>query len=684
MSVRVLRLVGTRLRRVAATALGVVFAMMVSACSEAPPPPPTDTAPAGMDTSQKPATPATRAAQQRALRALNFDDTEDFALAERGLIARRDRLLIEGPGNGPMGEIPAWDMTTYDFIQGEAPDTAHPGLWRQARLNNLHGLYEVVDGIYQVRGYDLSVISFIRGETGWIVVDPLISAEPARAALDFINEQLGERPVTAVIYTHSHVDHFGGVRGVVDEADVKAGKVRIVAPEGFVHHAISENVLAGNVMSRRASYMFGRTLPTGVRGQVDTGLGRTTSVGTITMIAPTDTVAATPTTMTLDGVEMVFQNTPGAEAPAELMFYIPALKAFCAAEEANATMHNLYTLRGAQVRSGKLWAKWLDEAIVMFGDDMEVLFGSHHWPRWGQKAAVSYLENQRDMYKYIHDQTLRLANHGYTPREIADMIELPEAIDLPWYNRGFYGSLKHNAKATYQLYLGWYDANPANLDPHPPEAAAVRYVEFMGGADAVLEKARAAYAEGDYRWVAEVVNHVVFADPQNAAARMLQADALEQMGYQAESGPWRNVYLTGAQELREGLLERAAPQAGSEDIVAALEPDNLFDLLAVRLNGPEAAEDDITLNLRFTDSGRDFVIMIKHGVLNYRLDTEHPDPNVTLAMSRLDFIAMLTKQVEMTELISEDRATVDGNLLKLRRFGQLFDEFAFWFPIVTP
>ena len=671
---------GTLTRCGAACAL--LLAALLGACARDAPP--LDTVPAGVDATRKAATPATQAAQDQARDTLNFADERDFELAQRGFIARRDALVIAGPDDGVQGDMPSWDMTRYDFIDGEAPDTVHPGLWRQARLNNLHGLYEVTDGIYQVRGYDLSNISFIRGEAGWIVIDPLITAEPARAALDFINEELGERPVTAVIYTHSHVDHFGGVRGVVDEADVTAGRVRIVAPQGFMHHAISENVLAGNAMSRRASYMFGRTLPPAPDAQVDTGLGRTTSLGTVTLIPPTDIISETGTRMTLDGVEFVFQNVPGAEAPAEMMFFMPQFKAFCVAEEANATLHNLYTLRGAQVRSGKLWAQWLDEAILLFGDELELVFGSHHWPRWGRDEAVDFLEKQRDLYKYIHDQTLRLANHGLTAKEIAEEIELPEALALPWYNRGFYGSVRHNAKATYQLYLGWYDGNPAHLDPHPPVDAAQRYVEFMGGSDAVLAKARESYAAGDYRWVTEVVNHVLFAEPDNAAARNLQADALEQLGYQAESGPWRNFYLTGAQELRQGLAVGRAPSAGSADIVASLTPEMLFDYLAVRLNGPEAAEESIAMNLRFTDSGRDFTLLVKNGVLNYRSDRSAAEPDVSLALARLDFIALLSKRVELSDLTDAGRASVDGSLLKLRRFGQLFDEFEFWFPIVTP
>lgn len=655
----------------------VLAGLLVAACGETPRE--EAGAPGAANDALKAAAPATVRAQQRARSELPFDDVRDFELAERGRLARVDELIVQGDD----GE-PAWDMTRYGFIDGEAPDTVHPGLWRQAKLNQLHGLYEVTDGIWQVRGYDLSNITFVRGETGWIVIDPLISAEPARAALELVNAELGERPVTAVIYTHSHVDHFGGVKGVTSEADVEAGRVRIVAPEGFMHHAISENVMAGNAMGRRATYMFGRLLPPGPRGQVDTGLGRTTSSGRVTLIPPTDVITETGTTLVLDGVEIVFQNTPGAEAPAEMMFYFPQFRALCVAEEANATLHNLYTLRGAQVRSGKLWAQWLDETIQLFGDDLELVFGSHHWPRIGREAAIDFLAKQRDLYKYIHDQTLRLANQGYGPVEIAEMLELPEALSQEWFNRGFYGSVSHDVKATYQLYLGWYDANPANLNPLPPAASAVKYVEYMGGADAVLERARAAMADGEYRWVVEVVNKVVFAEPDNEAARLLQADALEQLGYQAESGPWRNVYLSGAQELREGVADLPSPTPNSPDIVMALTPEMLFDLLSVRLNGPEAADEDIHLNLRFTDSGRDFALHVARGVLNYRADARAEDADLGLTLTRIDFIRLLNQTVTLRELLADDRVEVEGNPITLATFAGLFDEFEFWFPIVTP
>jgi alkyl sulfatase BDS1-like metallo-beta-lactamase superfamily hydrolase len=577
-------------------------------------------------------------------------------------------------------------MTSYAFTKGDAPDTVNPSLWRQAKLNMIHGLFEVTDGIYQVRGYDLSNISFVRSDTGWIVLDPLITVESARAALALVNETLGERPVVAVIYSHSHADHFGGVRGVTTSEAVSQGRVRIVAPEGFVHHAVSENVLAGNVMTRRAAYMFGRLLPAGERGRVDAGLGKTTSVGRVSIIEPTDIISETGTTLTIDGVEIVFQNTPNAEAPAEFMFYFPQHKAFYAAEEANAVLHNLYTLRGAQVRNGSDWAKWLDQAIDLFGADLEVVFGGHHWPRWGREEAVAYLASQRDLYKYIHDQTLHLANMGLTPLEIAEKLRLPDAIGLEWFNRGYYGTVSHNSKATYQLYLGFFDGNPANLNPHPPEQAGRRYVELAGGAEALLSHARAAYARGDYRWVAEVVKHLVFAEPDNRAARWLEADALEQLGYQAESGPWRNFYLTGAQELRATGAGKVATtlSATSSDILAGMSTALFFDYLAIGLNGEKAADVDMTIELEFPDRDEQWLLVISRGVLRYYAGRRAEDPTIVLRTSRANFVGVLSGTVSLPTLLLKDEASLDGGLIALARFGGLFERYSPAFEIVKP
>ena len=657
----------------------MILALAFLGCTPEPKAPEVARQPADLNGEVKLASESTRVANSAVLERLPFEDVSDFELANRGFIAGPDALVIDDAAGRRV-----WDMTVYDFIEGEAPDTVNPSLWRQARLNNIHGLFEVVDGIYQVRGYDLSNISFIRGETGWIVIDPLISVEAARAALELVNEELGARPVVAVIYSHSHADHFGGVRGVTTPEEVASGRVRILAPEGFSHHAVSENVLAGNVMTRRAEYMFGGLLEPGPRGRVDTGLGKTTSQGRVSMIPPTDIIGETPTTIVIDGVEMIFQYTPNAEAPAEMMFYLPQWKAFCAAEEANAVFHNLYTLRGAQARSGKDWAAWLEEAIELFGDDLELVFGSHHWPRWGREEAIEYLEGQRDLYAYVHDQTLRLANSGLTPREIAETLELPPSLGQRWYNRDYYGTVSHNSKATYQYYLGWFDGNPANLNPLPPVEGAVRYVEWMGGADAMIEKGKSALARGEYRWVAEVMNHLVFAEPENQRARWLQADALEQLGYQAESGPWRNFYLSAAQELRSGLAESQRLDTANADVVSGMTSAMVFDFMAVRLKGLEAADEGVVLQIGFSDRDELWVLDMENGVLHAREGRPHPDPDATLEISRPDFLGLIGGQTGLPGLLARRRASLSGNPLALAAFGGLFDQFERNFEIVRP
>jgi alkyl sulfatase BDS1-like metallo-beta-lactamase superfamily hydrolase len=444
-------------------------------------------------------------------------------------------------------------------------------------------------------------------------------------------------------------------------------------------------VVAGNVMTRRAAYMFGRLLPPGVQGRVDAGLGKTTSIGRVSIIAPTDVISKTGTRLTLDGVEVIFQNTPNAEAPAEIMFYFPHRKALYAAEEANATLHNLYTLRGAQVRNGADWAKWLDEVIDLFGDEMEIVFGGHHWPRWGREEGKAYLASQRDLYKYIHDQTLHLANQGLTPLEIAEKLELPESISQKWFNRGYYGTVNHNSKATYQLYLGFFDGNPSNLNPHPPVEAGKRYVALAGGAEALLANARKAYAAGDYRWVAEIVKHLVFAEPENQAGRWLLADALEQLGYQSESGPWRNFYLTGAQELRgskaglPGTVETASP-----DILAGMSSEMIFDLLSVTLDGEKAADAEMTAHLDFVDRGEKWLVTIADGVLHAYPGRRAESPTFALEIDRSDFMGMLGGSVSLPDLMREGDAALEGGLLAIRKFGSYFDRPGPDFEIVSP
>jgi alkyl sulfatase BDS1-like metallo-beta-lactamase superfamily hydrolase len=611
---------------------------------------------------------------------LAWQDDQDFEFAQRGFISRPRSTIIRDTS----GKV-VWNMDQFanQALDAPAPDTVNPSLWRQARLNSHYGLFKVAERIYQVRGYDLSNISIIEGDTGYIVVDPLITAEVAAAAMDLVFAHLPRKPVVAVIYSHSHADHFGGVKGVVDEEDVRSGKVRIFASAGFMDFAVSENILAGNVMTRRASYMFGSLLPKNDRGAVGVGLGKTTSSGNVTLIQPTDIITADGE-KNIDGVIFEFMNTPFAEAPAEMMFYLPQMKAFYAAEEANATLHNLYTLRGAQVRDAKLWSRYLHDALDVVDADTEVLFGGHHWPRWGNDNITSYLGKQGDAYKYIHDQTLRLANHGYTMTEIADMIELPDNLAKAWFNRGYYGSVNHNAKAVYQKYLGWFDGNPANIHPLPIESSAKKYVEYMGGSDAVLGKARQAFADHDYRWVVEVVNHVVFAEPNNAEARTLQADALEQLGYQAESGQWRNFYLTGASELRNGVFQGDAPRTSRRDFISALSLDSFFDYMGVKLNGPEAAAKNLIFNFNFTDSGDRYRITVRNGVLNYKAATQSPDADATITLSRQGLIALTLLGRPPASLIETGIISVEGNTGALEEMMSLFDTFEFWFNIVTP
>jgi len=629
----------------------------------------------------KPATAATQAANKKVLQTLPFADKQDFEFAQRGFIARPKVLTI----TGDQGKV-VWDMESYKFIGQDqpAPASVNPSLWRNAQLNTLAGLFKVSDRIYQVRGYDLSNITFIQGETGWIVFDPLVSSETARAAYELVSGHLGKRPVVAVVYSHSHIDHYGGVKGVANEADVKAGKIKIIAPDGFMEHAISENVTAGNAMSRRSVYMYGSLLPRNERGGVNAGLGQTTSAGTTGIIPPTDIIAKTGQELTVDGVTMVFQMTPGTEAPAEMNTWFPQWKALWMAENCTATLHNLYTLRGAQVRDGQKWASYLDEAIDLYGKDAEVVFQSHHWPRWGNAVVTDYMKKTRDTYKYIHDQTVRLFNHGYTSNEIAEMLELPAELNQLWYVRGYYGTVRHNAKAVYQRYLGWYDANPAHLDPLPPEAAAKKAVEYMGGAAAVIKRAKRDFAAGNYRWVAEVMSQVVFADPANKAARELNADALEQLGYQAESGPWRSVYLQGAFELRNGVPNVKTQGSASPDVIKAMSPEMLFDYLSVRLNGPKASGKKIVLNIDFTDLRRQYVLTVENGVLNYAQGRQDAQADATARLSKATLDAVQLREATLEQKVAAGEIRIEGRKAAFDEFLALLDTYPFWFNIVTP
>lgn len=626
----------------------------------------------------QPATPWTARANAAVAEELPFADRRDFADAARGFVAAVPGGVVERPG-----EADAWNLNRYDFLKADPPPpTVNPSLWRIAQLNLANGLFRVVDRVYQLRGFDLSNISIIEGDTGIIVVDPLVTREAARAAMDLYFAHRPRRPVVAVIYTHSHVDHYGGVKGVVSENDVRAGKVKIIAPEGFLTEAVAENVYAGNAMGRRAQFQYGPLLPRGDRGQLDAGLGKTISFGEPTLIAPTDLIRRPAEKLVIDGVELEFWLAPHTEAPAEMLFYLPQMKALCAAEDLTHTLHNLYTLRGAQVRDAVAWWKTIDQVIEAFGDRTEVVFAQHHWPRWGRDDILDYMRKQRNQFKYLHDQTLRLANQGYTPIEIGEMIKLPEALAREWYNRGYYGSVNHNAKAVYQRYLGWYDGNPANLHPLPPVEAGRKYVEFMGGADAVVQKARAEFAKGDYRFVAQVLNHVVFADPTNEAARALAADALEQLGYQSENPTWRNEYLQGADELRHGPPKQATVTA-SPDVVKAMTVDMLLDFLGIRLDGPKAAGKRSTFNMKFPGEG-DYAVTLEHGVLVYTQGKQLARADVTVEIPKLVFVGILFGVTSLQSELDAGHLKLTGDQAKLAELLSLLDRFDPLFKIVEP
>jgi alkyl sulfatase BDS1-like metallo-beta-lactamase superfamily hydrolase len=632
----------------------------------------------------KPATPATLAQNAAYRTGLPFDETLDFENAKRGLIAALPAPVVIKNAQG----TPIWSLAQYAFLgsgpQDDAPDTVNPSLWRMAKLNMIHGLFEVTDGIWQARGYDLSVMTIIRGDTGWIVVDPFISTEVASTVWEqLIVPKLGQRPITAVIYTHSHVDHYAGVRGVVDETDVAAGKVRIIAPLHFTEAAVGENIIAGNAMSRRATYMYGNLIPKDVTGQVDGGLGKTTSTGNTSLILPTEHVNATGQRITVDGVELQIIMAPESEAPSEFMFYIPKHKAFCTAENATHTLHNLYTLRGAKVRDGLLWSKYLQHSLDMFGDDMQVVFASHHWPTWGNDHAVAYLKTQRDMYRFLHDQTMRMANGGMTPREIGEAMRLPKALATTWACRSYYGSVYHDAVAQYNLRLGFFDGVPANLHQLEPTESGKRYVAFMGGAENVLLQAKVSFDQGDYRWVAEVVNHVVFADGSNVAAKQLLADTYEQLGYQSESGPWRNFYLSGALELRRGITKFAVPNTASADTIRAMPIEMFFDYLGVRLNADRVADMSVDFNIELTDTNETFILGVENAALHYSKDRKHPDPDASIVMTRTALNDVMLGTATMEKQIIAGHAKLTGDPRKLGQFVSWLDTFEFWFPIVT-
>lgn len=617
------------------------------------------------------ATAATRAANAAVAAQLPLEDREDEDFAARGFIAAWPDPQIKTAD----GRV-AWDFRSYAQLGETPPDTVNPSLWRHARLLARNGLFKVSDRLYQVRGFDISNMSIIIGDTGLILVDPLTTVEVARAALTLARTapEIGSKPVKAVIYTHSHGDHFGGVRGVVDQADVDAGRVQVIAPEGFVEHAVSENAIAGGAMSRRATYQFGVGLTPGPAGQMTSGIGLGLSVGTLTLIPPTVSIARTGEQRTIDGVDFVFQVTPNTEAPSEMNFYLPQLKALCLAENANVSMHNVLTPRGALVRDSKAWADYLTQSLRLYGADTQVMFTSHGWPRWGNDRVTDFIASHRDAYKYLHDQSVRLMNGGETGPEIAEEIQLPDALSRRWFNRGYYGTMRHNSRAVYQRYMGWYDGNPAHLNVLPPEETAKRYVKLMGGAPRVIAEARRAMALGDYRWAAELLDRVVFADPANTAAKSALAEAHTQMGYQAESAIWRNMYLSAARELRDGVAQRPTT-AASLDLIRNTPSGLLFDLLAVRLDPAKAAA-PLKLAFVFPERNERILVTIRNGVLVHEEGVADP-ADATVTLPRAAFL-----QAVFTG--AAPQARVEGDAGALARFFTLFDTPPADFAIVTP
>ncbi|WHP29537.1 alkyl sulfatase dimerization domain-containing protein [Trabulsiella odontotermitis] len=632
-------------------------------------------------TEPKDATSATKTANDALLNQLPFNDNTDFTNAHKGFIAALPPEVI----NDAQGKL-VWDPQKYAFIkEGEkAPDSVNPSLWRQAQLINISGLFEITDGVYQIRNLDLSNMTIIEGKAGVTVVDPLVSAETAKVGMDLYFKHRGKKPVVAVIYTHSHVDHYGGVRGVADEADVKAGKVKIYAPAGFMEEAVSENIMAGNVMSRRASYMYGNLLKPDVKGQVGAGLGTTTSAGTVTLIAPTDYITKTGQKETIDGLTYDFLMAPGSEAPSEMLWYVEEKKMIEASEDVTHTLHNTYSLRGAKIRDPLAWSKYINEAVQRWGDKAEIIMAQHHWPTWGNENVVKLMKSQRDLYRYINDQTLRKANQGQTRDEIAADFKLPPTLANTWANRGYYGSVSHDVKATYVLYLGWFDGNPATLDELPPVEAAKKYVDYMGGADAIMTKAKEDFAQGNYRWVAQVMSKVVFASPDNKAARDLEADALEQLGYQAESGPWRNFYLTGAQELRNGVQKLPTPNTASGDTVRAMSPEMFFDYLAVHINGEKAAEAKSVFNVDLGNDGGKYLLELENGVLNHTANAESKNADATITLNRATLNKIILQEETLKQAEDKGDVKITGDSAKLNEMLSYMDKFEFWFNIVTP
>src|SRR5438105_719090 len=630
--------------------------------------------------SPKDASPSVIAQNESMLEALPFSDTRDFDDASRGFLGTIENAKI----TSAQGRV-VWSLEPYDFLSAaQAPATVNPSLWRQSRLNMNHGLFEVVPGVYQVRGLDIANMTLIEGDNGVIVVDTLTSIEGARAALQLYFKHRGQRPVAAVIFSHTHTDHWGGARGVLDDEMLSSGAVPIIAPNFFMEHAVSENIIAGPAMLRRAQYQFGPLLAKGVHGQVDCGLGKSMAAGSVALLRPTDLIMATGDRRVIDGVEFEFQMAPNSEAPAEMHFYVPRYQLLNLAENCTHNFHNLLPFRGADVRDALAWSKYLGEALQLWGGKAEAMCGQHHWPVWGTARVDGMIRQQRDLYKFAHDQTLRLLNHGLTATEIAETIRLPKSLDGAWHGRGYYGHIRHNVKAIYQKYLGWYDANPVNLDPLPPVESGKKYVEYMGGSAAILDRARKDFAKGEFRFVAQAVSHLVFAEPDNAAARAMLADTLEQLGYAAESSTWRNAYLFGAQELRQGMPKVPPRSPMPRETLAALRTEQLWEVLGVRLNGPKAEGKRIVLNWNFTDTHESFILNLENCALTYAAGAQASDADAGFTLARGVLDEVIAKLTTFPEAVGSGKIEVTGDPMRLAELMTLMDEFPRMFEIVEP
>ncbi|MBW8847550.1 MAG: MBL fold metallo-hydrolase [Burkholderiales bacterium] len=622
------------------------------------------------------ATATTVAANARFAQALPLDEPQGFEDARRGLVARPEGRILAADGTVLV------DFDAFKFVNGAAPPTVNPSLWRHARLNAEAGLFKVTDGIYQLRGFDMGNMTLVEGKTGWIVIDALTCRETASAALAFARKHLGDKPVTALLFTHSHIDHFGGALGVVSAEDVAARKLPVIASAGFMEEATSENLMVGPAMGRRSFYQFGKNLERSARGLVDTGLGKGVGYGNFGILEPNDLITQATEERVIDGVRFVFHNVPGAEAPAEMTFSIPEHKAYGGAENLAQTMHNLLPVRGAKVRDALRWAGYMQDALDQLGD-AEVYFGQHNWPVWGHSRIVDFITQHRDVYKYTHDQTVRMINAGLTPTEIAEQLHLPKSLETHFGTRGYYGDLRHNAKAVYQFYLGAYDGNPAHLDPLPPQESARRYVQLAGGADKAVQVAQAAFDAGDYRWAAELLNHVVFADSGNAAAKALLARTYDQLGFAAEASTWRNSYLTGAAELRGGPPAQGVQRAAFMDMLAQTPVERFLEAMAAGLNGPAADGKNYRINLVFSDTHQSFQLWIENAVLHHRQAAPAPDANATLTLTRPLFVRMMAGTAGVKDTLLSDDLQVSGSRVDLVRFLSLIDKAPGRFAIVT-